>query len=92
MNKSDGGPACPDPNWDDDMGQLGERGHSGMSLRDYFAAHALTGIINTCNNQAVLSRFETLVGLKPESGDSGKDWMARLAYQCADAMLAERAR
>lgn len=38
MNKETGGPAFPDPqeNW---------RGEKGMTLRDYFAAKAMQGLI-----------------------------------------------
>lgn len=55
----------------------------GMSLRDYFAAHALTGILANANPLR-LSRGE-------EDLTTG-DCFARRAYLFADAMLAERAK
>lgn len=39
--EKDGGPAFPGPQW---SGQIGD-GESGMSLRDYFAAAALPGLV-----------------------------------------------
>ena len=40
MNKETGGPAFPDPqeNW---------RGEKGMTLRDYFAAKAMQGLLDS---------------------------------------------
>ncbi len=46
MNKEDGGPAFPDTAIEHPSGwcsSSGITGHSGMTLRDYFAAAALTG-------------------------------------------------
>ena len=49
----------------------------GMTLRDYFAAKALQGLLS---NQRV-----------PHEGDSiSKDVVARMTYEIADAMLKER--
>ncbi len=53
----------------------------GMSLRDYFAAKAMQGIL------ACLRQWDVI-----ENAPSGKRLAARakLAYEIADAMLAER--
>ncbi len=66
MSNFDGGPAFPSDN-----------GHSGMTLRDYFAAAALQ----------VVGPF----ALKYEHGPDNVT-AAKRAYDIADAMLAERAR
>ena len=47
MEPKDGGPAFPDTNAEVGFNEDGlnwDRGHVGMSLRDYFAAHALQGM------------------------------------------------
>ena len=54
----------------------------GMTLRDYFAAQAVTGLIASPD-------FLSPTGLFTGGGD---DVMARAAYMIADAMLAERAK
>lgn len=55
----------------------------GMSMRDYFAAQALTGILlwDALINQRGKSYYE---------GEGGDTKMASVAYAIADAMLAER--
>lgn len=72
--REDGGPAFPtEPNT-----QPGTFKHSGMSLRDYFAAQALVGLI-------------PFIGVW--EGGSDKLWdaaTAERAYALADAMLAAR--
>jgi hypothetical protein len=70
MRKNDGGPAHPVCTGNPDHWQ------KGMSLRDWFAGQALTGIISNPNNM----RTETF------------GTFARDAYIFADAMLAERAK
>lgn len=74
---NDGGPAFPAT----EEGQTAFSGqpctiyHPGMSLRDYFAAKALQGMV----------AFSGSAGLGFGPGD-----IAGRAYQIADAMLAER--
>lgn len=92
MKKNDGGPAFPQPQVLTD-GAAGivsslEMGEGGMSLRDYFAAKALEGLL-AMNASPHLSR--------PESGsnvayfDHGRaDLMAKAAYYLADEMLKAR--
>lgn len=86
MSKNDGGPAFPIPiagctdggvynTLEQSKGALG-----GMTLRDYFAAKAMQGLIL---NEA-------------EDGTIGSDnvepALAKLSYKIADAMLTERAK
>ena len=49
----------------------------GMTLRDYFAAQAVSQIIATCTNDTTL-------------GMSKADYLAGRAYEIADAMLKAR--
>lgn len=78
--RSDGGPAFPlsGGNWD----MAG-----GMSLRDYFAAQLVIGIVASESNP-VLAHARLQAARK-----SGRGYEAQLAveaYQLADAMLAAR--
>lgn len=66
MNTNDGGPAFPEGNF--------EHKTSGMTLRDYFAAKAMQGIIT-----------DPKEGL-PFTNDQLAQW----SYQVADAMLKAR--
>lgn len=68
---NDGGPAFPETRWDD----IRRQEWMGMSLRDYFAAQAITGILQ--------NRFQEVAGLPKFS-------VAQDAYGIADAMLAAR--
>ena len=56
---------------------LGQYIHHGMTLRDWFAGHALTGIMQL--------EF-------PKGGFGCQETMAKLAYEYADAMLEARAK
>lgn len=60
----------------------------GMSLRDYFAGQAVTGILANSENVAA--------GAEPTnsaiSSDGFPAWLALSAYRVADAMLAHRAK
>lgn len=75
MGRKDGGPAFP---VSDAFVDSHEGGH-GASLRDYFAAHALVGLLMNDNvqNQA-------------RSLDSCEKVTAAWAYEQADAMLETR--
>ena len=53
-----------------------QRHHPGMTLRDYFAGQALTGILD----------------ITPLRDMSDFDMVARRSYNMADAMIAERDR
>lgn len=77
MSKDTGGPAFPVPDIYHPNGQI-EYGASGMTLRDYFAAAAMQGI---------------LAGDHPITHDEDcMQKIAYSAYETADAMLAERAK
>ena len=60
--------------------------HPGMSLRDYFAAAALTGIVSS--PEAMVGMREVGVGY----GMGVEEYASRMAYEMADAMLVERER
>lgn len=74
MEKDDGGPAFPAEGGYDS----GLHPNPGISVRDYFAAHALVGILAgeppVKSNEPCISAREAAVG----------------AYRCADAMLLAR--
>ena len=76
MSANDGGPAFPT----DSAEQLGQfRWHTtGMTLRDYFAAKAMQGLMNPGYYE-----IDTVNGVAA---------IAANAYTLADAMLAERAK
>jgi hypothetical protein len=71
--QNDGGPvfACASPHFR----------QSGMTLRDYFAAAALTGI---CAHPTAIKQ-----GME-QTGDEAPQFAADSAYEVADAMLAAR--
>lgn len=56
-----------------------------MTLRDYFAAKALTGLLSA---PKVIQR--TLVEVGAKSGEDSPQTFASAAYELADAMLKER--
>jgi hypothetical protein len=66
--KSDGGPVFPDPM------------AAGISVRDYFAAAALTGLLSTAAEKYIDS-YGTV---------RARERVAEDAYFIADAMLAQR--
>lgn len=74
MSKFDGGPAFPR----EDYQINGCGGQEGMTLRDYFAAKALSAVVSAIMSQG--SNCWKLVDFAQE------------AYGLADAMLAERAK
>jgi hypothetical protein len=71
----DGGPAFPI--LFNDAGRMLRAEAEGMSLRDYFAAKALTGICSSRDEAGTLI-------------EHGYEWIASEAYRIADAMLRER--
>jgi hypothetical protein len=73
----DGGPAFPIHEIIDERnGNVTQYAHGGMTLRDYFAAKAMSSLISlsTCGG-----------GLNSEG-----TWLVSASYKWADAMLAER--
>ncbi|SSW64347.1 hypothetical protein AVE30378_01049 [Achromobacter veterisilvae] len=76
MNKiNDGGPAFP--NVPEGAGSRWADWDTGMTLRDYFAAKALSGLAGR--------KFH-----KGDREDGYAEWAAAMAYEFADAMLAAR--
>lgn len=75
--KQDGGPAFPVATG----GITGGRDAAGVSLRDYFAAAALTGLLSGLP-AAALGRGEEI--------PRGSQTYAAAAYRLADVMLEER--
>lgn len=73
----DGGPAFA-------TGNPEQGGHAGMTLRDYFAGQALTGLLSDVYLQRAYS--EAL----PDSFATLDQTNASFAYVLADAMLAAR--
>ena len=87
-NKKDGGPAFPEVTGDFLEGGSGEIWSiGGMSLRDYFAAKAMQGIISNFSNEIVL---EAHINLADDFEMSPDEMTACSAYSLADAMLKER--
>ena len=78
MRKDNGGPAFPATSWTKDGDFLGE--NQGMTLRDYFAAKAMQGLI------------ASLAGTPGRDWLEADQWAPGVAYQVADAMLAERSK
>lgn len=72
MNHRSGGPAFARDGFDEE-GDL----QYGMTIRDYFAAQSLTGV---------------LAGYPHDSEWPKRDGLAKLCYEYADAMLKERLR
>lgn len=85
MSKNTGRPAFPLPCEDHIFHDVFESGYGGISMRDYFAAKALQGLLANPG------------GPIQANGMSGWSWcncspedVAYLAYSLADAMLKER--
>lgn len=74
--RDDGGPAFP--NVPDGAGDKWQSWDIGMSLRDYFAAKALAGMLANPNKEGA------------NCGASGLGVFPRYAYEWADAMLKAR--
>jgi hypothetical protein len=82
VKPSDGGPAFPRQHTVADANEPSfKQGTPGMSLRDYFAAAALTGLYSV----------PLLGGATFENAEKTKAYFAaKIAYEIADAMLAAR--
>ena len=61
--------------------------HGGMTLRDYFAAKAMQGIVSSI---ATEDDYRRLRGHASASGLTVSEWIARDAFKQADAMLKAR--
>lgn len=81
---NDGGPAFPDLYQDSHSGAY--QHHNGMSLRDYFAGQALSGL---CANQDVKAMYKA--DIVDEQRAKGVDnSYAKIAYRLTDAMIKAR--
>ena len=78
---NDGGPAFPRL-----YARSDEDGRSGMTLRDYFAAAALQGLLS--DNETIAATYRTA----KQAGVGLSKAMAAYSYEYADAMMAERGR
>ena len=61
--------------------------HVGMTLRDYFAAKAMQGVVSSI---ATEDDYRRLSGHASASGLTVSEWIARDAFKQADAMLKAR--
>jgi hypothetical protein len=82
--RDDGGPAFPDPGRAQSEKQRAKLGNPGMSIRDYFAAAALQAYL-TCEPASICDDKG-----KPFDMPISAATFALIAYQQADAMIAER--
>lgn len=87
----DGGLAFPgQPTYQTPHGAIGVTAQNGMTLRDYFAGQAVTGILPVY----VAASVESIEAVAERVGYKGSLFglVAREAYALADAMLAERSK
>lgn len=73
-------PAFPSSEWDTEYQQWLQKG--GMTLRDYFAAKALQGLLTI--------PAETLLEGKPSNHERLDSYISYISYKMADAMLKAR--
>ena len=83
-NSRNSGPAFP---CHPDIIPRRDRDFAGMTLRDYFAAKAMQGIVSSIDGEA---NYQRLRGHAAGAGLSVSEWIARDAYKQADAMLKAR--
>lgn len=80
MKTNDGGPAFP--HLHETCQRVNEtEHHSGLSIRDYFAAAAIMSPLMTC---------DTVLRVTAEGGVKPMVALASMAYELADALLRER--
>lgn len=79
---NDGGPAFPAPAYAANITD------KGMSLRDYFAAQALTSVLDSSGD--LQTYYDHVAGSKGDNNIPSPRAMAKYSYELADAMLAER--
>ena len=77
MNKDDGGPAFPGPYVNEDKSLEVLWKQQGMTLRDYFAAKAMQGMLANPKLQEQILK-------------AGQSWIEESAWAVADAMLKAR--
>ena len=79
-----GGAAFPDPGRAQSAKQRETLTETGMTLRDYFAARALSALVGHPDT------FAVMLDSAKEKGQEGAAYTAATAYELADAMLAAR--
>ena len=79
MNKDDGGPAFPGPYVNEDKSLEVLWKQQGMTLRDYFAAKAMQGMLANPKLQEQILK-------------AGQSWIEESAWAVADAMIKERSK
>jgi len=87
-NKSDECPAFPRPSLEKDH-EFGDYyldygDHKGMTLRDYFAAKAMSGFLSDMRTLGTIIEQGDLKSMSPAES------VSKTAYAIADAMLKER--
>ena len=89
-NTNTGGPAFPFPAYTYPNGEI-NHGEGGMTLRDYFAAKAMQGLMSTERANTFVDEIE---GLENDDGSGTlfvhTKFLALEAYMIADAMLKAR--
>ena len=83
MSKNDGGSAFPS------HGTMGEVAQEGMSLREWYAGQALSGLLSDSNMIDVSARA---ISSENRKDISVYELFSNMAYLYADAMLAERSK
>ena len=87
MSPLNGGPAFP---WREEDSAGGYDQHVGMSLRDWFAAAALSAALKDIGD--ITCHYDHCAGSKGDNGIPSPRAVSRFAYDVADAMLAARAK
>lgn len=86
MENKDGGPAFPVVGMSQRNGQeFLSILNGGMSLLDYFAAAALTGLCSKDDRE-----LDLIASVAQENGDRLSDALTKLSYEMARAMIAGR--
>lgn len=83
QRKFDGGPAFPQTVLKQSQDRIEEVGCSGMTIRDYFAAKAMNGLLSANITVSLSAR---------EMGITSEELIAKFSYKYADAMLKESGR
>jgi hypothetical protein len=83
--------AFPQPAEWNPQGDCINSGQSGMTLRDWFAGQALSGSLASQNPESYWA-FKTFPEDVMGSDSPEKKGIAKLCYELADAMMAERSK
>ncbi|NLZ11092.1 MAG: hypothetical protein GX086_07150 [Alcaligenaceae bacterium] len=94
MKHNDGGPAFPDPGRGQSAKQRDLIGNPGMSLRDYFAAKAMQGLLSKHGAYEEDARARSLcskIESRSREDSLPANEVAAYSYCIADAMIIARA-